>query len=442
MAEIEKFFMGGASQIEIPPGEYMGPLTIRHSCVVDGHGATLWTKNGAALIIDAPNVMVKNLRVELMMKTKEFIAIEVMNGNVNLENVEVYGNIRGYDKASENWELPRTIDFGNFAANERNEFLSRFKLGEPCRVINSVYGLSITPQNFSAGEFDLRLTIAPMKDGMILYGSFLLETSSKILRRIYVSGRAQKGATIKTAPKPQVVPPPQSPTPQPPQQKIAPKPQVVSPTSQPLTPKPPQQKTAPKPQVVPPTSQPLTPKPTQQKKSHRTSNKVKKGQQISAPNSENIRVAFRATNFPSDMTIDAYAFCLGKNKKVQRDTDLIFFNNPRHESLGVSLNSKKDMPGIDLALKNLPEEIQSVVICFGIYDAGNQKNFSKVSSPEVVIFADENIAYEFPVQLVRGKIFTALEIYSDKDAWKIHFIGLSSDEDFTKLCDSYGVEVF
>ena len=399
MADIRNFFSNGASQIEIPPGEYAGPLIIRHSCIVDGHGATLWTKTGAALVIDAPSVTVKNLRVELMTKTDEFVAIEVLDKNVQLENIEVYGNIRGFDNASENWELPRTIDFGTFAANERNEFLSSFKIGEPCRVINSVYGLDIAPQTFSPGEIDLQLTINPMRDSMILYGSFLLETTNKILRRIYVSGRAQSGASIKT---------------------------VI------------------KPQSIPPTPQTLTPPSSQQKKFYPVSTKVRKKQQIFTLNAESVRVAFKATHLPNGMTIDAYAFCLAKNKKVQRDADLIFFNNPRHESLGVSLDSKGNMPGIDLNLKNLPEDIKSIVICFGIYDDGTRSdnNFSKVSSPEVVVFANENLAYKFPVQLGQEKIFKALEIYRDKDDWEFRFVGLGSEKNFTNFCESYGVEVF
>lgn len=424
MNEIQKFFSSGASQIEIPPGEYAGPLTIRNSCIVDGHGATLWTKSGVALIIDASNVTVKNFRVELMTKTKEFIAIDVLQKNVRLENIEVYGNIRGLENVSESWDLPRTIDFGNFAAGKQNEFSGRFKINEPCHVINSVYGLNIAPQTFSPGEFDLRFTVNPMKDGMILYGSFLLETANKILRRIYVSGRAQNGAAIKTLPKVQSVPP----------------------TSQKITSKTPQQvETDTGRKFFPVLNFP--PQETQtgaKKKFFPVSNKIKEGQKIFAPHSEDIKIMLKVSDFPNNMTIDACAFCLGKNKKVQRDTDFIFFNNPRHESLSVSLFSKENMPGIDLNLKNIPAAIQTVVIYFSIYDEGNrlENNFSKLPSPEVVVFADENIFKAFPLQLGSEKIFKALEIYRDKADWRIHFIGLGSEKNLKKICESYGVEVF
>ena len=103
MAKIQDFFIGEPEYINIPPGEYEGPLVIRHSCTVDGHGATLWSKIDAALIIDASNVTVKNLRVELIGKptvnefdfNTDFDAIHIsVNGTeIQMDNVEIYGGI-------------------------------------------------------------------------------------------------------------------------------------------------------------------------------------------------------------------------------------------------------------------------------------------------------------------------------------------------------------
>ena len=433
-SEIQKLFASGASRIDIPPGEYAGPLTISHSCTVDGHGATLWTKTGAALIIDVSNVTIKNLRVELMTQTKEFIAIGVRHKGVRLEGLEVFGNIRGFDGASKDWSLPRTIDLGIFASSERNEFSSRFKVAEPCRVLNSVYGLTIEPQSLLVGEVDLRLTVSPMKDGMILYGSFLLETSHKILRRIYVSGRAQNGVAIKTLPQPNPQPNPQQKTSSPKFQPMQPKHTTAPGKFFPVTN--PQQK--PQQKTLPPTLQPTQPKQSD------AINKVKSGQKVPAPTTENsISIEFKASDSLTNMKIDACAFCLGKDKKVQRDTDVIFFNNPCHDSLSVSLDSKGDTSAINLSLRSLPDEVQAVVVCFSIYDEGNRfdNNFSKLSSPKVVVWANEALAYEFPLNLGRVKIFKALEIYRDNSDWKIHFIGSGLEQNFRKLCKFYGVQV-
>lgn len=66
MTKIQDFFIGEPKNIDIPPGEYEGPLVIKHSCTVDGHGATLWSKSKPFLLIEADNVTVKNLRVEFV----------------------------------------------------------------------------------------------------------------------------------------------------------------------------------------------------------------------------------------------------------------------------------------------------------------------------------------------------------------------------------------
>lgn len=83
-------------------------------------------------------------------------------------------------------------------------------------------------------------------------------------------------------------------------------------------------------------------------------------------------------------------------------------------------------------------------MCFAIYDVDNRSsyNFSKVSSPEVIVYANEKVSYEFPLDLRREKVFTALEFYRRQDAWKINFIGAGFVGGLEKLCELYGVEVF
>ena len=520
MAKIQDFFSNRAHQIDLPPGEYAGPLTINHSCTVDGHGATLWAKIGAPLIIDSSNVTIKNLRVELTNKTSDFIAIYVTGKNVHLENVEVYGNIRGLQGVSDNWNLPRTINLGTFAANERNEFLLKLNVGESCQIINSVYGLKTNPQILTVGENDVLLTVDMMRDGMILYGDLILETANKILRRIYISGRAQNGVAVKRVSMP--VSSPQyeqnnsakttnqsskqnnSPaTNQPFRRNNSPA------TNQPsrrnnssatnqssgqnnsaATNQPSERNNSPatnqssernnsattnqssKQNNSPTTNQPFrqnnspaTNQPFRQNNSAKTTNQpsrrnnspatnqpfrqnnsaniVQKGQRVLVSGTENFKVAFKSARLPVGMSIDAYAFCLGENKLIARDEDMVFFNNPRHYSFGVYLDSKVADTSVCLSLNDIPEEIKSVVVCFAIYDDGNRSsnNFSKVSSPEVIVSADGNICYEFPLQLNQQKAFTALEIYRSKGSWKINFIGAGFNDGLRRLCEFYGADV-
>lgn len=327
MANIQDFFVGEPKYINIPPGEYEGPLVIRHSCTVDGHGATLWAKAENypkyLLAIEAPNVTIKNLRVELIGKPPvdkfghniAFTAIHISNENALLENVEVYGQIAEpfYDEDfwgnmaivtfDFDYSLPRTIDLGTFAADNKNEFLIKLDgVHENYRVINSVYGIEVEPQTLTKEKNELKLTIAPMRDGTVIFGDLILEMNrplglsmmpSKILHRIYVSGRAQSGAETKTLPEVQ--------------KKISQPPQKQEQADL-------DDNTEKKFFPAPPTDT--------EKIFNPTSNQVAAGQKVSAPKSENILVAFKTTE--PHMTIDACAFCLGKNKKSLQRYRLCF----------------------------------------------------------------------------------------------------------------------
>ena len=239
--------MSGSSRVDIPNGEYEGSLIIRHGCEVEK-----WLPRQTITIL----------------RQSKFTAT------------------------------------GFFAANEPNEFEIKCKVEEPCRILNSVYGLTVEPVNLSAGENTLRLSIEQMRDGMILYGSLMLETSDKILRRIYLSGRAKIGAT---------------------------KHQLKSPLKIPAPPS-------------------LAPKNCLYSFEIRTSI---------------VRVSFESERLPLGLSIDAVAFCLGSNGKVPRDTDVIFFNNPVHESFGIA-PSKNVASSVDIILNKIPAEIQAMVICFAI----------------------------------------------------------------------------
>ncbi|MBQ7706092.1 MAG: hypothetical protein IJT73_11840, partial [Selenomonadaceae bacterium] len=201
MDNIQKLFSSGTKQINIFPGEYEGPFTIRHSCTIEGNGATIWAKSQVVLYIEADNVTIKNLRVERVNENtsdENFIAIKVNASGTQFENVEVYGGIGEPFNCLH--PFPRMIDLGIFAANETHEFLFNFdKIEGEYKIINSMYGLKVETQNLSGEKKELRLTVEPQKDGAIIYGSliFVMEKNfgkehsvSKILRRVYISGRA------------------------------------------------------------------------------------------------------------------------------------------------------------------------------------------------------------------------------------------------------------
>ena len=53
------------SVVQLPPGEYPGPMVVRRPLTLDGRGATVWALSGPVLAVDADGVRLRNLRVEV-----------------------------------------------------------------------------------------------------------------------------------------------------------------------------------------------------------------------------------------------------------------------------------------------------------------------------------------------------------------------------------------
>lgn len=384
MKNLKNIFAAKKDRVELQPGEYEGPIEIDYTCTVEGNGATLWTKSGTALIIDADNVTIKNLRVELTETLATETAIDVRGKNVKFENVEVFGQVKDIKKNLATWDLPRTIKLGNFAAKVQNEFVFKLKISEPCKVVNQIYGLKISAENLSVGENELQFTVSALPDNIILFGSFCLVTASGILRRIFVQGLASNNA-------PEV------------HQKFSPL--VAEKIS------------------VPKNS---------------TAEPVLKGQRITIPQEKIFKVAFNDEGHGA-MEIDAYAFMLTKDDKVRGDRDFIFFGN-KHSSCG-GVNIAENFCGVTLDLQKIPASIRKVAICFAIYGDNQADSFLKVKSPTITIFAGEKAMFEFNLQVAGVKAVTAVEFYRRNGIWKINFVGAGFSAGLKKLCESYDLEV-
>ena len=174
-----------------------------------------------------------------------------------------------------------------------------------------------------------------------------------------------------------------------------------------------------------------------------TEKNVIKGERLTAPEAKLFKIGFLATNVPNEMEIDAYAFALHANGCVESDDDMVFFNNPQHITGGIYVDSAAKIAGIGVELGLLPANIERIAVCFAIYDEdiSLKRDFSQVNSPEILLFADNNICYKFPLQLINEKIITALEFYRHQKVWKIKFTGGGYREGLKKICESYGLEV-
>ncbi len=396
MKRIQQLFQGKKSRIDLPPGEYEGPVRICHSCTVDGHGATLWTKTETALVIEAPGVTVKNLRVELTQQPEKNVAVRILGEHAQLEEVEVYGQIQGADGTVSQWELPRMVDFGRFAAGVSNEYVVRVRTSAPCKVMNQIHGVDIVPQELVAGENQLLFRIAGMMNATVLYGDFLLKTQQGILRRIYLAGRAVEGAP-EHHDKPVAASQAQAPSPELRRQAAAAEPWET----------------------------------------------VVKGQRLPVPRAGKLFVAFRFAGGTVPVEVDAYAFLLYADGKARQDSDLVFFGNPQSVRQGVYLEEFEGWKGIGLSLAHVSPEVQRVVAAFAVYEESGARSpyFSQLRSPEIRLYADGKPCYQLSLQLGMEKVLTAMEFYRYKGTWKMSFVGAGFTAGLKRLCEMYGLEV-
>ncbi|KHL94992.1 tellurium resistance protein TerA [Paenibacillus sp. IHB B 3415] len=152
---------------------------------------------------------------------------------------------------------------------------------------------------------------------------------------------------------------------------------------------------------------------------------------------------------PSSMDIDASAFLLGAQGKVNSDDDLIFYNNPSTPYIRY-----KDVPGaasgglkqFEVGLDKIPAGIAKIAFTLTLYDGENRKQmFGQMSEAQCRILDQAtgaeilrcNLGNHFSVEtaVVVG------ELYRYGEEWKFSAIVAGFSGGLKALCGNYGIEV-
>lgn len=156
--------------------------------------------------------------------------------------------------------------------------------------------------------------------------------------------------------------------------------------------------------------------------------------------------------------LDAAAFLLGENGKVQRDEDFIFYNNleSRNNAVvhtGDNLTGEGD--GDDEVLlidfTKVPQDIHRIAITVTIHEAIQRgQNFGQVSNAYVRLAkrSDENdfigveeLKYDLMEEFSIETAIVVAEIYRNGREWKFNAIGSGFQGGLEALCRNYGVNV-
>lgn len=188
-----------------------------------------------------------------------------------------------------------------------------------------------------------------------------------------------------------------------------------------------------------------------------------KGQKVSLDNS--MRLALVGLGWDTnrydggfDFDLDASAFLLGENGKLQRDEDFIFYNNLESRNKAVvhtGDNLTGDGDGDDevimIDFTKIPDDVKKIAICVTIHDAvARGQNFGQVSNAYIRIakMADEFDTVGEPVLKFdleeEFSIETALvvaEIYLKNGEWKFNAVAAGYQGGLEAIVRSFGGNV-
>lgn len=398
---IQQMLDNANGTVQLPVGEFEGPFFVRKPCKIIGTSTTLWTKHGSTLNIEAPNVKLENIRIEVTENSNDYnnsICLISKFNDTKYKDIDIVGNVSGVPNEDRQWDLPKALSFGEIPAQTISHFIIEIFVPTSVNIKSDITDISISPINLSAGSNKVIITVDAMKENTYIYGEIIFE--SIFLRKVYISGAIKLNINNFIDNK---------------------------------------------------TIYKSTLKPSNNLVSAQTVSNVgtdsniitlKKGQRLAIKDilKGKLKILFEFSSLIKSMDIDPYIFLLDINGKATKDENLIFFGNPTSKCNSVKYieNNKT----IEIELDKVANNIQSISIAYSIYGDNPSNNFSKVISPKIRIFSDDKEKMEFsPTDLLIETTIVAIQFYRYKNEWKVNTVGSGYRDGLKKLCESYGLTV-
>ncbi len=154
-----------------------------------------------------------------------------------------------------------------------------------------------------------------------------------------------------------------------------------------------------------------------------------------------------------DFDLDASAFLVGENGRVNNDLDFVFYNNLEHPSKSVvhtgdnrTGEGEGDDEQIIIDFEKVPEEIEKIAITVTIHEAPERRqNFGQVSNAFARLVdkatEEEVLRYELTDDFSVETALVFCEIYRHNGSWKFSAVGSGFEGGLAALCKTYGLQV-
>ena len=155
----------------------------------------------------------------------------------------------------------------------------------------------------------------------------------------------------------------------------------------------------------------------------------------------------------SAFDLDAAAFMLTANGKVQNDGDFVFYNNLKHSSgsvqhMGDNLTGAGDGDDeqIKIDLSKVPANVEKIAFTVTIHEAEQRRqNFGQVSNAFIHVFDEvkntDLIRYDLGEDFSIETAVVVAELYRSSGEWKFNAIGSGFQGGLKALCQNFGVSI-
>ena len=171
---------------------------------------------------------------------------------------------------------------------------------------------------------------------------------------------------------------------------------------------------------------------------------LQKGQRVSLDNS--MKMALVGLGWDTnkydggfDFDLDASAFMLGANGKIQQETDFVFYNNMNGRNnaikhMGDNLTGEGDGDDevIIIDFSKIPSDIEKIAICVTIHEAiERRQNFGQVSNAYVRVakianefdsMGEDQLRFDLEEEFSIETGLVVCEIYRKNGEWKFNAV--------------------
>ncbi|MDE5860471.1 MAG: TerD family protein, partial [Oscillospiraceae bacterium] len=381
-SDIQRLFYKPDSmgRVNLPAGEFEGCFTIKKSCTVNGNGTVLWRGSGPAVIIEAENVRLNNLKIELTndnIPDEQYISVYCKNSSVKFSDVEVNGAVVGIPDEEQYWGIPKMLSLGTLAA-ERQESFS-IEIYAPCEaeLLCGIHDITLSRDSLSQGFNTVTLTVGKIRSGSIIYGNIYIKSAANITRKIFVNGFI--GGAEEPSPVNYLL---YSVDREAPRRYMS---MIAGLNISRISAMP-----AAEAEQVSIRLEDINESDDDTEEFGTEDVEIFSARRIPlAP--KQYRIELKYASARTKLDIDAYMFMLNDAGKVNGNSGMIFFGNDHSECGSIRYLNAPDKRAVFVDLRQIPKEINHMVMLFSIYGNDPTKLFDKLIGGEITILNESGV---------------------------------------------------